>query len=83
VWYAHELVQELASIHERSDGIVSLAERMAAPLRSSRQGWIGIRRPDAIAGVTRIEVVEAKVASQLLVEGDVSYRDAFGASRRA
>jgi len=83
VWYAHELVQELASIHERSDGIVSLAERMAAPLRSSRQGWIGIRRPDAIAEVTRIEVVEAKVASQLLVEGDVSYRDAFGASRRA
>ncbi|MDQ0011046.1 hypothetical protein J2T07_003252 [Luteibacter jiangsuensis] len=83
VWYAHELVQELAAIHDRANGAPTLAERMAAPLRSSRQGWIGIPRPSAIAEVTRIEVVEAKVTGQLLVEGDVSYRDAFGASRRA
>lgn len=83
VWYAHELVRELASIPDEANGNASLAQRMAAPLRSSRQGWIGIRRPDAIAEVTRIEVVQAKVTGQLLEEGGVSYRDAFGASKRA
>ncbi|WP_448096125.1 hypothetical protein [Luteibacter yeojuensis] len=79
-WYARELVQELDSIPA---GGVSLAGRMAAPLRTSRQGWIGIPRPDAIADVTRIEVVEAKVAGQLITTGGLSYRDALDASRRA
>jgi hypothetical protein len=79
-WYAHELVHELDSISVQD---TSHLGRMAAPLRSSRQGWIGIPRADVITAVTRIEVVEAKVVGQLLAAGDLPYRDAFDASRRA
>jgi hypothetical protein len=79
-WYARELAHELESV---GPGDISPAGRMAAPLRSSRQGWIGIRRPDVIGDVTHIEVVEAKALGQLITTGDVSYGDALDASRRA
>jgi hypothetical protein len=73
-WYAGTLRDELST---------RAVERMAAPLRSSRQGWIGVARPGAIGLASRKEVVEAKVANNLLVVGDLSYRDGSDATRRA
>lgn len=74
-WYAMTLIRELAS--------AGVPERMAAPLRASRQGWIGIRRPGTFKAATRQEVVEAKVAGQLLGEGAMSYGDTYDVTRRA
>lgn len=73
-WYAGTLRHELSAPAVR---------RMAAPLRSSRQGWIGVARPGAIDLASRKEVVEAKVANNLLIAGDLSYRDGSDATRRA
>jgi hypothetical protein len=60
-----------------------MVARMAVPLRSSRQGWIGITRPAAVEVAAHKEVIEAKVANTLLTAGDLSYRDASEATRRA
>jgi hypothetical protein len=82
VWYASQFRAELSSIHVPRTGATN-AERMATPLNTSRQGWIGIRRNGLIEDVTRLEVVEAKIADRLLAERLLPYRDAFDVSQRA
>ncbi|HXP00299.1 MAG TPA: hypothetical protein VN813_07340 [Luteibacter sp.] len=79
-WYVVTLRAELAAI--RNGGTAAM-QRVAAPLRSSRQGWIGIRRDGVMKMASRKEVVEAKIANKLLFAGELSYRDAFEASRHA
>lgn len=82
-WYVVQLRDEVSSIEHMPRTGMTIAERMAAPLKASRQGWIGIRQPGLIHDAMRLEVVEAKVANQLLAEGALPYRDAFEATRRA
>jgi len=82
-WYVQQLHDEVISTHSLARSERSMAARMAVPLRSSRQGWIGITRPAAVAIAARKEVIEAKVANTLLAEGDLSYHDASQATRRA
>jgi hypothetical protein len=79
-WYVTELRDELSRVSLTGS---SIARRMAAPLKASRQGWIGVRRLGIMDDVMRIEVVEAKIADRLLAEGTLPYRDAFEISRRA
>jgi hypothetical protein len=81
-WYAMQFRAELSSTRVPRGGETA-AERMAAPLTASRQGWIGIRRNGLIEDTTRLEVVETKIADHLLAEGLLPYRDAFDVSQRA
>jgi hypothetical protein len=81
-WYAMQFRAELSSTRVPRGGETA-AERMAAPLSASRQGWVGIRRNGLIEDTTRLEVVEAKIADRLLAEGLLTYRDAFDVSQRA
>lgn len=81
-WYAMQFRAELLSTHV-SRGGETAAERMAAPLSASRQGWIGVRRNGLIEDTARLEVVEAKIADRLLAEGLLPYRDAFDVAQRA
>src|ERR1700743_1431029 len=64
-------------------GGTAAVQCVASPVRSSRQGWIGIRRDGVMKMASRKEVVEAKIANKLLFAGELSYRDAFEASRHA
>lgn len=82
-WYAATLHAELAIIAPVPRGGASAAERMARPLRKSGQGWIGIARGNAMTMVSRKEVVDAKAVEKLLGAGEIPYRDAVDASRRA
>lgn len=82
-WYVSQLRHEMSSARPVPRTAMSVAERMTVPLKSSRQGWIGIRRAGAIDIAYRKEVAEAKIAELLLVEGELSYREAFDLSQRA
>lgn len=82
-WYVRALSDELIAARSLAQTGAGLAMRMAVPLRSSRQGWIGFTRPGAVAVAAHKEVIEAKVANTLLATGDLSYRDASEATRRA
>lgn len=82
-WYAATLRAELASIAPARRSGTSIAERMARPLRKSGQGWIGIARGGSAAMVSRKEVADAKAVEKLLGAGEIPYRDAVDAFRRA
>lgn len=82
-WYVRTLRDELSTAQPMPRAGLGAAGRMAAPLRSSRQGWIGIARFAATPLASRKEVIEAKIANKLLLAGDLSYRDATEATRRA
>lgn len=82
-WYVRTLRDELSSTRSLSQTNPDGVARMAVSLRSSRQGWIGITRPGGATVAARKEVIEAKVANNLLAAGELSYRDASEATRRA
>jgi hypothetical protein len=82
-WYVRQLNDELTVARSLAQTGGDMVARMAVPLRSSRQGWIGITRPAAVEVAAHKEVIEAKVANTLLTAGDLSYRDASEATRRA